>query len=347
MPVEPRVSIDTGALPDAAWDEYVTAHADATHYHQSRWREIIDRQFRQRNYALTAWRGETICGVLPLVRLTSRLFGDFMVSMPYLNYGGVLADDAEARDALLEAAAALGRDTGVSHIELRHTAADMAGLPAREDKVAMILELPDSLDALGKAIGSKRRSQVRRPMREDPDIRVGGAELVPLFYTVFARNMRDLGTPVYSRRFYEAMCAAFPDDVRIVAITVGGEPAAAAFLIGHRERLEIPWASTVREFNRISINMLLYWEVLRYAIDAGYQQFDFGRSTVDAGTYRFKKQWGAEPLQLHWHYWLPDGGALPKMNPDNPKYRLAIRAWQKLPLSVANWLGPRIVRNLP
>ena len=211
----------------------------------------------------------------------------------------------------------------------------------------MVLELPESIDALGKSIGSKRRSQVRRPQRENPEIHVGGAELVPLFYQVFARNMRDLGTPVYARSFYERMCAAFPGETKIVAITVGGQPAAAAFLIGYRDQLEIPWASTVRDFNRISINMLLYWEVLRYAIESGYARFDFGRSTVDAGTYKFKRQWGAEPQQLHWHYWLAEGGEPPKMNPDNPKYAMAIKAWQKLPVPVANLIGPRLVRNLP
>lgn len=342
-----KVDVDTGPASDAAWDAYVAAHPAASHYHQSAWRTLIDREFGQRTYNLTAVSGADIRGVLPLVRLKSRLFGDFMVSMPYLNYGGVIADDDAARDALLDAAFALGTETGVSHIELRHAVSDMRGMPVREDKVAMILELPETIDALGQAIGSKRRSQVRRPLRENPQIHVGGAELVPVFYAVFARNMRDLGTPVYARSFFEAMCAQFPKDARIVAITIGDRPAAAAFLIGHREQLEIPWASTVRDFNNISINMLLYWEVLRYAIDAGYRRFDFGRSTVDAGTYRFKKQWGAEPLPLHWHYWLRDGGELPKLNPDNPKYRAAISAWQRLPLAVANRLGPRLVRNLP
>ena len=302
----------------------------------------------QQSYYLTARSSDgAVRGVLPLVRLNSRLFGDFMVSMPYLNYGGLLASDDAAKEALLERAQQLGEESGVSHIELRNTVAEMGALPAREDKVAMILELPESIDALGKSIGSKRRSQVRRPLREDPEIRVGGAELVDLFYAVFARNMRDLGTPVYAKSLFTAICEAFPDETKIVGITIRGEPAAAAFLIGHAGQLEIPWASTVRDFNRISINMLLYWEVLRYAIDAGYERFDFGRSTVDAGTYRFKKQWGAEPQQLYWHYWMRDGGDLPQLNPNNPKYRMAINLWQKLPLPVANWLGPKLVRNLP
>lgn len=342
------VSVDTSACEAADWDAYVAAHPDASHYHSSRWRVLIEQQFGKPGFYLSARDASgAIQGVLPLIRLKSLLFGDFMVSMPYLNYGGLLVSSEAARDALLATAAKLGDETGVSHIELRHTREDAAPLPARQDKVAMILELPDSIDALGKAIGSKRRSQVRRPLREDPQIQVGGVELVALFYQVFARNMRDLGTPVYAQSFFEAIATAFPDDTQIVAITIKGEPAAAAFLIGHRGQLEIPWASTVRDFNRISINMLLYWEVLRYAIEAGYSHFDFGRSTIDAGTYRFKKQWGAEAKPMHWHYWLKDGGDLPALNPDNPKFQLLIRAWQRLPLPVANWLGPKIVRHLP
>ncbi|MEO1420087.1 MAG: FemAB family XrtA/PEP-CTERM system-associated protein [Pseudomonadota bacterium] len=332
---------------DQRWVEYVDRHPDATHYHRLSWAELIRTEFRQSPHYLMAMSGDKVEGVLPLVRLNSRLFGHYMVSMPYLNYGGIVADNKAARALLQEAATELGRELGVTHIEYREQESDAGGMPVRTDKVSMILDLPASIDDLGKAIGSKRRSQVRRPLRENPEIRVGGEELVPLFYDVFARNMRDLGTPVYARSFYERMAATFPNDVKIVAITVGGQPAAAAFLIGHREQLEIPWASTVRDFNRISINMLLYWEVLRFAIDAGYRRFDFGRSTVDAGTYRFKLQWGAEPKQLYWHYWLRDGGEPPKMNPDNPKYARAIRMWQRLPIPVANLLGPRIIRNLP
>lgn len=333
--------------PNSDWSEFVAQHPDASHYHKLEWAGLIRDEFRQQAHYLMAEAGGEVRGVLPLIRLKSRLFGDFMVSMPYLNYGSVLAADSEARKALVDAAIERGGAMGVSHIELRDTETLERDLPARTDKVAMVLELPESLDDLGKSIGSKRRSQVRRPLREDPEILVGGAEQVDLFYQVFSRNMRDLGTPVYAKSFFERMASTFAADVKIVAITVRGEPAAAAFLVGHGAQLEIPWASTVRDFNRISINMLLYWEVLRYAIDAGYQRFDFGRSTIDAGTYRFKKQWGAEPRQLHWHYWLADGGEPPKMNPDNPKYAMAIRTWQKLPLSVANRIGPRIVRNLP
>lgn len=138
-----------------------------------------------------------------------------------------------------------------------------------------------------------------------------------------------------------------PDSCFIVVVRHKGVPVSAAFLLGYRHCLEIPWASSLREANSIGVNMLLYWEVLKYAIESGYQQFDFGRSSVDGGTYRFKKQWGAKPRQLFWHYWLPDGGRMPQLTPNNPKYQLAIKAWQNLPLWAANWLGPKLIKNLP
>jgi len=329
------------------WDAYVEAHPEASLYHRYGWRDFFADYFGKETQYLAAFdQAGVIQGVLPLVRLCSRLFGDFYVSLPFVNYGGVLASDPGVAQALAAEAAGLARKKGASHIEYRH-AAQHLDLPCRTDKVAMVLELPVSEEALGKSIGAKRRSQIKRPLRENPQIRFGGAELVDDFYAVFARNMRDLGTPVYAKSMFRYLAERYPDNTKVVMISVQGRPAAAAFLISNDHRMEVPWASTVREFNRISINMLLYWEVLKHAIEEGKTVFDFGRSTVDSGTYRFKKQWGAEPVQLHWHYWLAGGGELPRLNPDNARYRLAIQAWQKLPLPVANLLGPRIVRHLP
>jgi serine/alanine adding enzyme len=130
-------------------------------------------------------------------------------------------------------------------------------------------------------------------------------------------------------------------------IRVAGHPAAAAFLLQGPQRMEIPWASSLRTYNRIGVNMLLYWEALKFSIARGCRVFDFGRSSIGSGTYRFKQQWGAQPRQLYWHYWLRTGNQPPALNPDNPRFRLAIRMWQRLPLAIANRLGPPIVRNLP
>jgi FemAB-related protein (PEP-CTERM system-associated) len=296
---------------------------------------------------LAAFAGnDSIVGVLPLVRLKSFLFGDFLVSVPFFNYGGSIADSSEIRAKLFNETEDLGALLGVDHIETRELTL-VPNWPGRTDKVAMILELPETEDELAKSLGSKRRSQIRRPLREDPTTRKGGSELLDEFYAVFCRNMRDLGTPVYSKSMFRELVGRFSENCEIIVIDIGGVPAAAAFLIHANGTTEIPWASTVREFNPVSINMLLYWEALRSALAAGSKQFDFGRSTIDAGTYRFKKQWGAKPLQFHWHYWLPNDAEMPGLNPGSGKFDIAINMWKRMPLWLTRLIGPSIVKHLP
>jgi FemAB-related protein (PEP-CTERM system-associated) len=211
----------------------------------------------------------------------------------------------------------------------------------------MVLRLPKSEQALNKQLRSKLRSQIRRPDREQLEILWGGSDLIPDFYRVFAPGMHELGTPVYPRRFFEIAYEALQDVASILVVRAHGEVHAAAMLVRHGNTLEVPWAAATAAGKRLSINMRMYWEMMRFAIHAGIETFDFGRSTADSGTYRFKAQWGAEPTQLHWHYWLPAGRPIPKLNQSNPKYARAAAAWRRLPLWFANFLGPHIARNLP
>jgi FemAB-related protein (PEP-CTERM system-associated) len=330
------------------WDRYVHAHGDATACHLFAWRDVVSGVFRQQPHYLAA-RDATgaIRGVLPLVRLRSVLFGDFLVSMPYLNYGGVLADSEAVGEGLVAEAVTLARTLGVSHMELRYVEPRLPSWPTRTDKVSMRLALQPRADDFHKALGSKLRAQIKRPEKGGATCQSGGAALLDDFYAVFAENMRDLGTPVYSKKFFAEVLAAFPEQARIFVVRVGDEPAAAGFVLGFGRILEIPWASSLRRYNRLSVNMLLYWKVIEHACSSGFETFDFGRSTSDSGTYRFKEQWGARPVQLNWHYWLRDGHELPQLNPTNPRYRAMIATWQRLPLWVANAMGPQIVRNLP
>ncbi len=346
----PPVNIAITTLDDDlsdAWDVYVRNQPSASIYHHSKWRGVISRCFQHDSHYLCA-RDESshIVGILPLIRLKSRLFGDLMVSMPYFNYGGVVADHPDVASQLIESANALGSSLHIEHIEYRDTQS-RDGLPVRTDKVNMILELPDTVEQLWQQLGSKLRAQIKRAQREKPQVACGGIDLVDDFYTVFARNMRDLGTPVYSKRFFLDIMRTFPEQCRVIVVYLEQRPVAVGFLIANKDILDIPWASTIREFNRYSVNMCLYWEVLKYAIEHNFHSFDFGRSTVDAGTYRFKKQWGAKPRQLYWHYWLRDGGEIPVINPHNPRYKLVIAIWQRLPLQLTKWLGPPIVKNIP
>ncbi|MCE7902157.1 MAG: FemAB family PEP-CTERM system-associated protein [Gammaproteobacteria bacterium PRO9] len=337
---------EVGPEAAARWDGFVAGQPSASAYHAWQWREILTAEFGCEPHYLLAGLPDAVRGVLPLIRLRSRLFGDFLVSLPFVNYGGCLAVDEPADSALMAAAASLAAQLGVSHVEFRERRS-REGFPQRTDKVAMLLELATTPDEQFSAFGSKLRAQIRRPEKEGATTRIGGVELVPDFYEVFARNMRDLGTPVYARSLFSRIANAMPDGARIAVVYLEDRPVAAGFTLRHRDRMEIPWASSLREFNRVGVNMQLYWHILKHAIESGTRVFDFGRSTVDAGTYKFKAQWGAKPVQLFWHYWLKEGRPMPNLSPHSPKYALAIRAWQRLPVPVANLIGPRLVRFLP
>lgn len=338
---------EVGPGAAAQWDSFVESRPEASAYHRWQWRDIVTREFGCATHYLAAMDPAGTCrGVLPLVRLKSRLFGDFLVSLPFFNYGGVLAESSAADTALMEAAGALATRLGVSHVEFREQQ-PRPGWPVRTDKAAMILELAPTVDGQWSALGSKLRAQVRRPEKEGATTRFGGVELVPDFYRVFSRNMRDLGTPVYAASLFRRITEQMPGAARIAVVYLHGQPVAAGFTLRHRDRVEIPWASSLREWNRVGVNMQLYWSVLKDAIESGVREFDFGRSSVDAGTYKFKAQWGAKPRQLYWHYWLNAGQEMPNLTPGSPKFALAIHAWQKLPVPVANLIGPWIVRNLP
>jgi serine/alanine adding enzyme len=333
---------------DQHWDAFVASQPDASLYHLTVWRDLIQRLFGHRALYLYARDGAgKIVGILPIVRLKSRLFGDFLTSMPYLNYGGAIAVNTDIEGALMNRACELAEILGCGHIEFRDSAARGGRWPVRTDKVAMELTLPESVDELWGKLSAKIRAQIKRPARENMTVEQGRHELLGGFYRVFARNMRDLGTPVYPPRLFSMILDAFPDKSTIIVVRHGRDIVAAGFLLGFRDRLEIPWASSIRDYNRFGVNMLLYWEALQFAIKTGYQVFDLGRSTRDSGTHRFKAQWGSTERQLYWHYWLKGHSELPELTPSNPKYRIAIRVWQHLPISFTTWLGPKIVKNLP
>jgi len=321
----------------------------ASCYHLIGWKKVIENTFGHKTYYLLSEdENLEINGILPFVHLKSHLFGSFAVSLPYFNYGGICADKEEIRSELLQAAADIAWSEGMEHLELRHVNNNMNDLPVKTSKVSMRLSLLSTSEGMLKSFPSKLRSQIKRPLQENMYSRVAGTEELNSFYTVFSQNMRDLGTPVYSKLFFRNILETFPESSWICTIyTKNNQPAAAGFLVSFKNIIEIPWASSLRALNRLSPNMLLYWSVLDFACNNGFKTFDFGRSTPNEGTYKFKEQWGAKPTQLFWHYWMKNGGPLPELNPHNPKYELAIKTWQKLPVWVTRLIGPSIVRNLP
>ena len=331
-----------------SWDRYVSKHPQSDCYQLSRWKDIIEQSMRLPTfYHYVVDATEAIRGVMPLVLSRSWLFGTYLTSVPFYNYAGILADDLQAAQALLDHAIADARQVGASHIELRQRQRLFADLPTKTHKVRMVLPLPASADELWHSFKSKLRSQIKRTRREKMEVKFGGQELLSDFYTVFAINMRDLGTPVWSVRLFQQLLEKFPEQARICAIYYQRQAVAAGLLLGFKDYLEIPSASALRKFNNLSPNMLLYWSALEYASNHGYRYFDFGRSSPDSGTYKFKKQWGALAETLHWQYWLAPGRQLPELNPQSSKYRLLIKTWQKIPVALTRLIGPWISRKLP
>ena len=319
----------------AQWDDYVRNHPESSVYHLSGWRRVIERTFGHRTFYLLALEQGQPVGVLPLVLMKSLIFGRFLISLPFFNYGGVVADNAGVERALVKEAISIAGREKVRHIELRHTEDKVLGLVTRAHKVSLRLHLPKRADELWAGFKAKLRSQVRRPQKGGFTARIGGIEELDHFYRVFATNMRDLGTPVYPKRFFRAILQEFPDTTRICTTLLGDRPVAAGFLVSFRRELEIPWASSLRRYNSLSPNMLLYWTVLAYG------------STPGGSTHRFKEQWGARPVQLYWQYWLSDRVRVPDLSPGNPRFRTAVRVWRRLPVRVANLFGPRIVKYIP
>jgi serine/alanine adding enzyme len=328
------------------WTAFVNRHHEASGYHDWKWRDIFSRALGHECIYLAARSHGQITGVLPLVLLDSWIFGRSLISLPFVNYGGIVASDPEVARALLDRAAGIAAERNCRHVELRHSARRFEDLPCKRHKVCMLLDLRPG-PALWDGLDRKVRNQIRKAQKSGLTSQAGGLELLDQFYAVFARNMRDLGTPVYGRELFEQVLRVFPARAAVHIVRLGTKPVAAGLTFRTGDRTEIPWASSVRDFNALCPNHLLYWAIIEEAAASGVRVFDFGRSTPDEGTYRFKEQWGAKPLPLCWEYQMRPGQALPDTSPANPKFRLAVSLWKKLPLGVATRLGPSIVRGIP
>jgi len=337
--------VDLATNADAGvWDRFVDGHPDANGYHAWAWRRVFKQALGHDSFYLVARDQSGVVGALPLVHIKSSIFGRTLTSLAFLNYGGMVASGEAAKTALLSAAQNLAKRLRCHHVELRHSARRLPQLPCRQHKVAMLLRLESGM---WNRLDRKVRNQIRKAQKSGLTVEEGDARLLDEFYEVFARNMRDLGTPVYSSRLFSEVLDAFPDRARLRVVRLGTKPVAAGLTYRAGKTIEVPWASSVRDFNHICPNHLLYWSVIEGALESGCTVLDFGRSTPNEGTYKFKEQWGAEPVPLYWEYVLTEGSTLPNLGPTNPKFHLMIEAWKKLPLRVATTLGPHVVRGIP
>ncbi len=342
-----KVHLATTEEDAQLWQQFVESHPECSNYHRWGWKRVIENSFRWPTFYLMATENESIRGILPLVWQKSWMFGNFLTSLPFLNCGGVVADSQGAKEALVREAITLAQRLRAKHLELRHRLNPELALPIKTHKVAVVRAVEPGVERMWGTLPHKVRTDIRRAIKSNLTADFGREELLGEFYGVFARNMRDLGTPVYSRLFFSEILKIFPRDTYICIARHQGKPVATSFLMGYRGTLEAAWSSSLYSYSSMKPNMFLYWKILCFAGERGYQVFDFGRSTVGSGTHHVKKQWGSQDVPLYWTYWVPEGAGLPELNKENPRYRLAIWLWRRLPVPVTKLVGPAIVKRLP
>jgi serine/alanine adding enzyme len=333
--------------PWSAWDEFVRGAAGSTVCHLSDWRGVFGEVLgHECLFRAAVGPGGGLAGVLPLVRVRSRVFGHYLLSLPFLNYGGPLGT-AEARRVLSEDAVEVATRTGADLLELRGRGTPPTPpLIESRRKLTVVLDLPSDVETLwSTGLKAKVRSQVRRPQKEGMTVRFGASELVA-FYRVFARNMRDLGTPVLPFRFFSALVDRFPKEVEFGCVYLRDEPVAAGCGFVWGSEYEMTWASSLKEYATMAPNMLLYWSFMERMVGRGLASFNFGRCTPDSGTHRFKLQWGGRDELLPWGQWSKRG-VVETPNPSRPIFAFASNVWSRLPLAIANRVGPIIARQLP
>lgn len=339
-----RVATDEDSL---TWDSFVAVHEHCVNYHRWAWKRVIEQAFGWKTYYLMAKEGGSIAGVLPLVWLKSKLFGNLLCSLPFFSEAGLVADSPEAGEALLGEAIRIARDVKAEYIELRHRGESPVSWPAKTAKVTLECDVFSDAEENMRRLSTKMRTNVRRSLKLGLKAEFGQREFLDDFYQVFCLKMRELGTPVYSRRFFETILEHFPGESFICRVRQGRETVATGFLTGWRGAMEANWSAASPKAMNLRPNMFLFWQMLCFAGQSGYRVFDFGRSSVGSGTYEFKQQWNTRVVTLHWNYWKASGEGTLELDPENPRYRAAIWAWQRLPIAVTKWIGPPIARCLP
>lgn len=329
-----------------AWDGYVRDAASTTFCHQFAWQAVIEQAYGHRTFYFMARQEQATCGILPLVLVKSALFGTSLTSMPFLDYGGICADDPDIAQLLLVAAKELQKEQRADAIELRQCEPIADAGPARQDKVSMILDLSAGAEALWRSLPGKVRNQVRKAEKSGLIIHEGGVEFLDEFYEVFVINMRDLGSPVHDKAFFLHLFRNFGQQARCTLIREGKQTVGGLIALFFKDTMLVPWASSLREYFSKCPNNLLYWSAIQHGCQRGFTQFDFGRSSIGSGTYEFKRQWGAQSRQLHWQSVGANGHASTTVSSQDGKFHAAVEVWKRLPVPVTRVLGPRIRKYL-
>ena len=329
----------------ARWDAFVMACPDATFFHRAGWQNIIANVFRHDTYFLYAEVDGAIVGVLPLGHVNSWLFGNALTGLPFAVYGGVAALNSQATDALEQEAQRLARTLGVAHLELRNVEARHLEWPTQDIYVTFRKEILPAEDANMQAIPRKQRAMVRKGIKNELVSHIDPT--VDRFFALFADNVHRHGTPAMPKKYFQALQKEFGNDCEVLTVTTkDGKPLSSVLSFYFRDEVLPYYAGDDEAARDLAANDFKYWELMRRACARGLKVFDYGRSKLGTGPYAFKKNWGFEPKPLHYEFCLYKRDSIPQNNPNNAKYKLMISTWRRMPLALANWLGPFIVRNL-
>ncbi len=331
---------------EKAWDDFVASHADATFFHRVGWRDVISRATGHREAYRLALEGKRVVGILPLFFLNTRVFGKMAVSLPFLNVGGIVAESPDIEQLLADEAKEAARGFGCRYVELRQRHSLKLDFPVSDKKVTSVISLEGGSEGVFARLHQNVRNKIRKSEKAGLEIK-SGPEFLDDFYRVYSRNLRDLGTPVLSRRFFRAMAEIFPDNTRVYRAERMGKTIGAKIAFFDGRFCYFVWAAAVRRELRHAPVHALNWAAIRDACEAGCETVDLGRSTRDSSHQDFKKYWGVAVHTLPWTYQLISCDKIPGLNPDNPKFRLAIRLWRNLPVSFTRMIGPPLARLLP
>ncbi|MBK8116992.1 MAG: FemAB family PEP-CTERM system-associated protein [Candidatus Accumulibacter sp.] len=334
---------DPGAVD--RWDAFVETCQEATFFHKSGWQRIMREVFGHRTHFLYAERAGVVEGVLPLAQVKSLLFGNTLVSLPFAVYGGVAASSPAAAAALEMEAQVIARRLGVAHLELRNTQQRHPEWPLQDLYVRFRKEIAPEVEANMLAIPRKQRAMVRKGIKHGLTSEIDRDP--GRFFALYADNVHRHGTPALPRRYFDALQRVFGSDCEVLTVVDGaGRSLSTVMSFYFRDEVLPYYAGDELSARELAANDFKYWELMRRSCERGLRVFDYGRSKQGTGSYAFKKNWGFEPQPLFYEYCLYRRDAIPQNNPSNAKYRLLIDTWRRMPIGLANWLGPFIVRNL-
>ncbi|MGV6806345.1 MAG: FemAB family XrtA/PEP-CTERM system-associated protein [bacterium] len=329
----------------AEWDAFVNNTQGGTFFHLAGWKRVLEQAFGHRTFYLFAKKNGEIVGILPLGLINSRLFGKSLSSLPFCAYGGIVSSDTEGEKALREEACRLARKFGVGALELRNCRESDTGWPGKDLYCTFRKAIVDDDDANMGAIPSKQRTMIRKGVRNG--LQAEFCSEPDRVYRVYSESVRNLGTPVFAKSYFDVLMEVFGDSCSTMMVVHEGRDVAGVLSFYFKDQVLPYYGGSIAEARKIKgVNDFMYWELMRNSARRGCRLFDFGRSKVGTGPYKFKRNWGFDPEPLHYEYFLVNSQVVPNVSPNNPKYKKFIRAWQRLPVPIANRIGPMLAKSL-